>query len=301
MACDKWVEWYYGTTRFDIDGVGIAATIMTINTQTIDHYIKMFAGNMNVDKSQMDVLAMKNEFFWNVFIVTNVSKHYFANILIQEGNVLPKQELEKKGVHLIASKYSKDIREYGTSMMLDILDKVGKNEKVSYLDYAKGVADIERNIINDIKSGSIDIYSLEKIKEEKAYKKEAKMSPYLHHLLWKEVFADKYGDSDNPQYMVLKIPTTLHNNHKMVEYLDAMEDTDISNKLGNFLKKYGKEQIGTFRVPVTIAADKGVPIELLDALDTNRLITTSCSMLYIVLETLGLYRKDNLLLSEMGY
>ena len=299
---DQWGLWYFGTVRFDNAAVGVSAAIMTINTQVMDHYIKRFAGTMNVDKGHMDVLAMKNEFFWNVFTSTNVSKHYFANIKIQEGNVFKEPDLELKGVHLIASKSNEQIRSFGLKMINKIQDTIIAGEKISLREMGVAVADMERSIINSIKNGDINIYDMEKIKEEDAYKLEAAKSPYLHHMLWEEVFSGKYGPSNQPQYMVLKIPTTLDRKNRLIKYLDSIEDVEIREKLTNFLTKFNKESLGTFRVPLTIAAgDAGIPKEILQIVDMKRVVLTSLNMLYIILTSIGLYRKEDLLLSEIGY
>jgi len=299
---DQWIKWRFGDIVFNEKAVAFSAAVMTINTQVMDHYIKTFAGRMNVDKGSMDVLAMKNEYFWDVFVCTNVSKHYFANVKIQEGNVFAKSDLELKGVHLIASKASKKVRDIGVDMMLEILRTVGENKKIKLHDLATRIADLEREIIKDIENGNIDIYDLEKIKEENAYKLEAAKSPYLHHMLWEEVFSAKYGVSNQPQYMVLKIPTILDRRSRVEKFISEIEDIEIKTKLDTFLKKFKKDSLGTFRVPLTVAAgDGGIPTEILQVVDKKRVILTSLNMLYIIITSIGLYRKDNLLLSEMGY
>ena len=298
---DQWSNWYFGKPTFGPEATQVTAVIMTINTQVMDHYIKMFASNMNVAKSDMDTLVMKNEFYWSSFSAANVSKHYYAQVVIQEGNVLPEPALELKGVHLIASKSSERIRTFGLQLINDIQNAINTGTKISLTDYATKVADIEREIIKSIENGDINTFDMEKIKEEDAYKNEASMSPYLHHLLWEEVFSPKYGVSDEPQYMVLKIPTRNMSKRKMNEYLETIEDIELRDRLMVFMKKHRKEQITTFKVPLTIAADNGVPIEMLLNLDIERLVSTSCNMLYVILETIGFYRKKELLVSQMGY
>ena len=299
---DQWVRWRFGYDAFDAKAIAFSAAIMTINTQVMDHYIKTFAGRMNVAKDSMDVLAMKNEFFWDVFVCTNVSKHYFANVKIQEGNVFAKSDLELKGVHLIASKASKKVRDIGVAMMLDILNTINSGKNIKLSELGTQIADLEREILKDIENGEIEIYDLEKIKEENAYKLEAAKSPYLHHMLWEEVFSRKYGVSNQPQYMVLKIPTILDRRSRIEKFISEIDDNEIKVKLDGFLKKFKKESLGTFKVPLTVAAgDGGIPSEILQVVDKKRVILTSLNMLYIIVTSIGLYKKDGMLLSEMGY
>ena len=46
---------------------------------------------------------MKNEYKFDVFVPTQVAKHYYASIGCQEGNLYKAQEPEIKGVHLKSS------------------------------------------------------------------------------------------------------------------------------------------------------------------------------------------------------
>jgi len=128
---DQWSDWYFGKPTFGPEATQVTAVVMTITTQVMDHYIKMFASNMNVAKSNMNTLVMKNEFYWSSFSAANVSKHYYAQIIIQEGNVLPEPTLELKGVHLIASKSSKSIRTSGLELINTIQDAINNGTKIS--------------------------------------------------------------------------------------------------------------------------------------------------------------------------
>jgi hypothetical protein len=108
---------------------------------------------------------MKNEFFWTVFVATNVSKHYFADTLIKEGNVYGVTKLELKGVHLIASAIDQDIVSRSQALIKEFNRAVSNNEPVDIRDYIDAVADIEIELLGRIKNGDVDIYKRDKIKE----------------------------------------------------------------------------------------------------------------------------------------
>lgn len=299
---EDWVRWYFnGPVVINSESIAIAAVIMTINTQVMDHNIKVFARNMNIDDSKMNTLAMKNEFFWPVFVPTNVSKHYYADVMIQEGNVFRENDTEIKGVHLIASNIDQELTKQAKEMMLDVFDKVKKGEKISLFDSITKVANIERSIINKLKAGDLSIYKQDKIKSAESYKQSAAESPYIHHLLWEQVFADKYGHAEQPTYAVIKVPTTLSSKKDTQEFLNNMENEDIKIKLQEFMTRYGKDVLGTFRLPVTIVSTHGVPEELHSIIDIERVIKDNCNVFYMILETLGGYRKPNRLFCQMGY
>jgi hypothetical protein len=298
---DHWVEWYFGHPQFSAEAVGLSAAVMTINTQAIDHNLKLFARNMNVDANLTELIKMKNEYYWPVFTATNVSKHYFADVMIQEGNVFAEPDLELKGVHLIASAVDQAIINKGLDIIKEINLKVSKGEKISLYNYAKQAADIERELIEKIRKGDISIFKKDKIKEEDSYKLDKDKSPYLHHMMWMEVFSEKYGNPGDPSYMVIKVPTELKSKKLTNEYLDSIKDVEIRDKLKNFLEKYDKETIGTFRPPVSLISTNGLPEEIIAAIDIKRIVMDNLNQIYLVLESIGFYRKKTLLISEMGY
>lgn len=298
---DKWVEWYFGDIIYGHEATALSAAVMTINTQVIDHYLKIMSNNMNVGKGEIEELKMKNEYYWDIFTSTNVSKHYFANVKIQEGNVFDKPDLELKGVHLIASKANKVVRDAAYQMIDDIHTTIAGGGKLSLAKLGTNAADMERWVISEIKRGSVDIFNMDKIKEESAYKLDRIKSPYFHHMLWEEVFRDKYGTPGDPTYMVITVPTKLKSARKTREFLETIKDPIIKERLTNFLSMYGKDSVGTFRIPLMIAAERGLPEEIFEAVDVHRVVTTTVNIFYLILSSVGLYRKDELLLSEMGY
>ena len=301
----NWVVWFYDEDKFTDDAVSLTATIMTITTQTVDHYIKAFAVNMNILYKDAHHLAMKNEFFWKVFVNTNVSKHYFAGVVIQEGNVLdhtekPLKALEKKGVNLIAPNAFGPMRVLGDELQLDIINKVSNNEKIELGYYLNKILEGERLIFNKVKEGSPDVLKLEKIKSPTSYKLGPDKSPYFHHTLWSNVFELQYGKAPDPQYMAVKVPTTLTSKRLMSEWLDGIADDYIATNLRKTLGTAGKDHIAIFRFPLIIVYNKGLPDIIHEILDYKRIIRDNCGHLYMILESLGYYVKDgSCLLNEL--
>lgn len=298
---ERWVEWYTGEPKVNHLGISVTAVIMTITSLVIDHYLKVLSRNINVSKDRMDLLKMKNEFFWPVFTTANKNKHYFASTSIQEGNFYREPELEMKGVHIIASAADGDITGKVHDMIKDINNKLSNNEKLSLNHYCSLVANLEREVIRRIKDGDVSIFKKDKIKDAKSYKQEAELSPYINHILWQTVYAEKYGDAPPPAYTVIKVPTILDTKTKMNVYLENLKDQDISSKLKEFLVKYKKDTLMTLRPPVAIVSDKGLPEEYLEIIDYNRVINDNLNSAYIILESIGYYKKGNVLLSQEGF
>lgn len=298
---DQWVEWYMKKEDYSPAAIPIVGCINTIVSNVVDYGLQELSKNMNVPKENQNILKMKNEFYWPVFICGNVNKHYFSNTLIQEGNVYSQPDREIKGVHFISSASDQNIAKKVKEMMNDILDSISRNEKISLLKYVKQVADLEREILERINNGDVDIYKKDSIKDPKAYKLSQEQSPYFHHMLWNEIFKEKYGEINEPPYMVYKIPVTLDSNKKLKEYLANIEDEEFRNKLSSFLTRYKKDSIGTFRVPISIASGLGIPVELLPCIDKKRIVLDNLISAYLVLESIGFYKKDNTILIDSGY
>lgn len=298
---DWWVEWYFGQPTFGSAGAGLAAAVMTINTQVMDHNLKLFARNMNIPTDRVDLLKMKNEYYWSVFTRANTNKHYFANTLIQEGNVFAEPELELKGVHLIASSINQGLVKQGKGIIKEIHDILSRGEKLNMYKYVKMVADIERDIIAKVRGGDIAIFKKETIKHKKTYKNGVEKSPYFHHLVWQEAFAEKYGSPGEPMYIVIKIPLIMKSENDAKLFLDGIKDRAIATKWRATLDKCGKTKITSFKPPISIVSGSGIPEEIRDHINIRGIVKDNCNMFYIILETIGFYKKPGLLVSEMGY
>lgn len=296
---DEWVEWYFGNTKYSAEAVALSATVMTINTQAIDHNIKVFAKNMNIESSLVEMLKMKNEFFWSSFTVANVSKHYYADTRIQEGNVFPESELELKGVHLISSAGNQMVTKEAHDMMMEINDVVNNGGELDPKYYINKVIAVEKKLINMVVSGDTTIFKTEKIKSPSSYKlDDNSKTPYFYHLLWNAVFKEKYGDPGEPEYMVLKVPTKLAKPNDLKKYLNNLEDHKFKHNLIKVLSENNKTTLGIIRVPMAIAKGKGIPKELLEIVDIKRMIMDSLNVMYIALETIGIFNKKGMLISE---
>lgn len=297
----EWVEWFFGKTEFSARATALSASVMTLTTQAVDHYLKVLAANMNVDMEIRNILAMKNEYFWETMTPANVSKHYFAGVNIKEGYVNTTPELEIKGVHLIAGNIPKKYKDMSKEMITGIINTITKNEKINLSYWISYVADIEREVIDAVLKGDVNILKPDKIKEENAYKLEWQKSPYYHYKLWTSVFSDKYGEADKPPYTAIKVNTTLSNEKKIKEFIETIKDEEIRSNFKNFLENNPKNSLGVFRLPHSILLNSGIPEELYSVIDIDRTVFDICNVFYVLLETIGFYKKSKFKLVDLGY
>ena len=300
---EDWPDWYYGKPTMDSNAVAISSLILFITTEAMDHYIKLFGVNLNISYSKAQVLSMKNEFMWDVFVSTNVSKHYYANITIQEGNIYNFKDmhetLEKKGVNLIAPNAYGPIRELVDDMMLGIMEDVRTVGKIELTKYLNMVMDAEQMLMRKLDEGSPEIFKLEKIKDAKVYKNEPNKSPYFHHMLWNTVLSERYGEAPDPTYLAVKVPMRIKTKADMKMFLDSFVDQGLADELREFLIKHDKAYVGTFRLPLVKLYEQGIPDVFKGWIDVKRVVKDNCNALYMVLETIGYFIKEDSILSEI--
>lgn len=290
FTVQDWVSWHQGYVTFKPMGNAVAAVMIFLAAQSITHVLARMSANFGIEEKRLYQVAMKNEFKFDVFVPTQVAKHYFAYISAQEGNVFAKYEKEIKGVHLKSSNAPKAVMKEAEKMMVEIMETVIAEKKISIARMLKWVADIERNVIESIKKGSHEYFRMGQVKTPESYTKAKEESPYMTYLMWQEVFAPKYGEVPKPPYMTVKVSTELDSPAKTADWIAKFEDRELAQRLTNWMSRAGKRHLGTtFMLPEQILQSKGIPAEILDAVDVRRIVLDTTGVFYIVLEALGIY------------
>lgn len=297
----EWVEWMRGDMVFDDLSLAICGVITYMSTQTFMHAMALYSANINVEKVKLHTLAYKSEWTWTLLVPMNVAKHYFARAVIQEGNVFEEPELELKGVHLKNSNTPARIVEDSRDKINWIMDVVTSNQKLSLMKLLTDVATMERFISTSLLKGELEFYRQVKIKEAEAYTKDKEQSPYQHHTLWCEVFEAKYGTLEEPPYAVAKVPTILENPTALRQWLETLEDREFAERMGAWLLKKNKTAMNTFYISSNFLKAYGMPTELVPIIDTKRIILDLCNIYYLVLESVGYYKKSEMTVYELGY
>lgn len=297
----EWVEWMRGGMIFDDESLAICGGITYMATQTFMHSMALYSANINVEKAKLHTLAYKSEWTWTLLVPMNVAKHYFARAVIQEGNVFEEPELELKGVHLKNSNTPKRIVADSTAKIEEVMDTITSNKKISLKKLLTEVADMERFIERSLLSGELEFYRQVKIKEAAAYTKSMDESPFQHHLLWKEVFQPKYGILEEPPYAVAKVPTILDNPTAIKTWLDSMEDREFAERMGAWITRKKKTSLNTFYISSNFLKTYGMPKEIVPIIATKRILLDLCNIYYLVLESLGFYKKVGMTITELGH
>ena len=289
FTVQDWLFWYCGGIDFSQDGIGVVAAMTFLASSSITHVLATMSANIGVEKPKLFDIAMKSEFRFDVFVPTQLGKHYYAFIGCQEGNVFDEHEEEIKGVHLKNSNIAKILNDRSHAMMIEIMNTVLRGEKISLLKYLEEIANIERMVMSGVERGDNDFLRLSSIKDHESYTKDKDESPYQHHVFWNTVFGQKYGYMPEPPYSTLKISLTVSNRVKLIKWLDSIKDDSIKSKLEKWFNDKEKTYFNTLFIPEDILEQKGFPEELVPALNYRHTAQELCKAFYIILETLGFY------------
>lgn len=293
FTVQDWVMWYKGGISFDDEAISVAATLIFLASATISHVLAIMSANFGIVEDRIHQIEMKNEFKFEVFVPTQLGKHYFATISCQEGNVFDKRKMEIKGVYLKSSNAPKIINKMAVDMMNEIMQTVIDGKKISIIKYLRQLADIERSIIDSIHKGEFTYLRTGSIKDSGSYTKEETMSPYQNHLFWQAVFGPKYGIMENPPYNTMKVSVTIDSSIKMKQWIKSIDDRDLADRLNSYMLANGKVLLTTMNIPAQILTSVGMPKEIISIIDYRKIVSDIVKIYYIILECLGFYSYDN--------
>ncbi|HWT40750.1 MAG TPA: family B DNA polymerase [Dongiaceae bacterium] len=287
-----WVKALTALPQFANRGRAVAYTAVYLTSQTIRHILAKMACNLGVEKKNLFKIQMKNEFFFPVFVLTSRAKHYFAYVSAREGNVYKELDMEIKGVGLRNSKvpiyYNKKVIEH----MKTILDAAMNGRKISALAILEEIAKEERSIMEAIVSGKYGHLTKETVKTREAYKN-PESSNWIHHGMWEQVFAPKYGHAGEMPYKSVKVSLNLNSKSKLQQWLDRIEDPGVKHRMEEWLKARDRTALTMLLMPESVLAQTGVPPEATCGVDIRELIRTTMEAFYLVMESLGFYFKND--------
>lgn len=298
FTVQDWILWYRGYYTMDNDAIGLIGAMTALASLTIIHVLAIMSSNFGIVKQHIHRIEMKNEFRFDVFVPTQLGKHYYANIGCQEGNVFEKHKMEIKGVYLKSSTLPAYINKKAQEMMQRITDEVmtidaDNPHPISVRKYITEVADIERLIIDTIKKGQTSFLKSASIKDANSYSKAGEESPYRYHMLWNEVFGPKYGMMAEPPYDTVKVSSIIENKTDLDKWLDTIQDPELKSRMNNWILKTGQLRYSSFNLPIQVIRNTGIPIEITSIINYKKIIIDLCSIFYLILETLGVYLYDN--------
>lgn len=284
FTTESWVQWYSGNlNRGEVqDRIWYLSTYMVC--QCIAHSMAMLSTNIGVEKSQTFRLAMKNEYAFPQFALTNLAKHYYSTMSMREGNVYKELDLEIKGVELRGSTSQRHILKATEDMMRDTLQAINDGKKLNAGVILRQVADSELDTVRSILRGEYTYLRADNIKPD------SKKMPY--HELWQDVFAPKYGKMSEPPYACVKLSTELSNKTAVKMWLDGLEDQEFAKRMALWMTRYNRSDLNTVLLPTQAIRGQGLPVEIQEAANVRKLAYQINSGYYRILESMGLFVVD---------
>ena len=293
FTVQEWTSWYKeGQIDFDPKTTSVWAFVVYLAQMTTMHLLALLSSNMGVAKGDLYKLSMKNEYMMPTLSLTSRAKHYAYYISAQEGNVYKKLVTDIKGVELKSTKAPKEIIEKLHRFIMKPMDLVMAGKKISIKALMQEVADQEHVILNNLRQGQVDYLTTAGIKSADAYAN-PQASNYIYYDFWNSVFGPKYGEAPPTPYGVIKVSLTTTSMTRVKAWVAAIEDKDLAARLEDWLIKNNKMSgVAQFLIPADVITAKGMPQEIIQAIDERKIVFTTMAPFYLVLETYGVYMKD---------
>ena len=237
---------------------------------------------------------MKNEYFYPALSLTSRSKHYFAFISAQEGNVKSDYELEMKGVGLRDSNCPPSLMDKFIETIRKILDSVIATGKFSIVEIVNDVAKLEMDTRAALEAGDVRFLKTAKIKQPETYNSDN--PPALrHHRFYKKVLEPIYGPPPELPYDTVKVPVDLDSPTKFKAWLEAIENPETRKNAEEWAlgEKAKGMTMTNFMLPIEVVVSTGIPKEILPVAKIRQTIYESMGPFYIALESFGLFLGDD--------
>lgn len=292
------IVWFNKQFKITSETIGLAGALTYISSENVVHQLSRLSAYMNVDKSELRRLSMKNEWFWYVFTTTSAAKHYYAQAAIQEGDVLSEIDMEIKGVHLKTSNTPTEILDVGDQLMADYSDSVSKAEDIKLEDLIKRAIGLENMIIESLRRGETKYLSTVNINGPNSYNGPKEKSPYRHHMLWEEVFSCKYGVIEDPPYVTVKIPITLSNKTEIDNWLLTIKDPEFKEKMTQWFTRNNRKDLNNIHLNADFVTSNGFPEEIENIIDIKKVVLGLTKQMRIIITTFGLVLDPDYLIQE---
>lgn len=293
FTLQEWVKWYCGKIIFGDVPNRVSDLMVFLASQTTTHLLAKMSANFGVIPERIFQIAMKNEFKFDIFSPTPEAKHYYAGISSQEGIIMKDLKMEIKGVGLINSNIPSEIMDGARNLMTRIVNTVYRNEKISALKVLNDLADIEYKILMTVMGGKNNFFRRAVSKDAGTYKNGELNTAVIQCEMWNEVFAPKYGYESKAPFDVVKALVTLETRTEVNTWLEKLKHKghhDIVDRMSAWMAKRGRKHLGrNFWVPLAATENKGIPVEVIYAINIRSLIWDLVSPYYLIMKTLGIY------------
>ena len=278
-----WVKWFTGDIKITTQATRMNAVMCTLLSKILEHSLGYMSASMGIETSNMKVIALKNEFMYDIFMRTPISKHYAGYIRYREGMRLTPCKLDLKGKNFRGSDLPATTTKFVQRFIKDTFDDFLVTYKLHPEVFIKKVISFEQRIKRSILAGEVTFLGQKPINTKESYKTPM-VSSYVYYLLWTDVFAEKYGDLNLPQKCKeVFIQEVSIKNTKALDHMKTV-DPVIYKKFIEFLRKWPKKTFSRVMIPI----DFVIPEELISISNYKKVIKTNCYSLELVLKSFNI-------------
>lgn len=280
------VSWYL-KDKFEINqaGINLSAYLVFIFSKILNIANRDLAIAKGAVGEAADRISLKSEFFYAVFVKTDLGKHYFTKYLSKEGRVAKSPKIDIKGVELQSSTLPKVSRDFAKTVMSYIIDQVYEHGKVSEDDLIAMCVDYEQTILTSLKSGDLSYYANVSIKEEEQYAQPDR-SIYFNYKFWHEVFEEDFGPINIPgKYPVVPFKEKIAKDPMYLEWL-RKNYPNIHGRYLKFLESIPANKRIT-RIPLPGELTK-VPDVLIPCVNLRAIVYKNLAPAQLALRQLGI-------------
>lgn len=284
----NWISWFSNSIKITDHSTNFNALIVSIISRLLEHMFAYISASMNIDCENMKVIAMKNEFMYDLFLRTPISKHYAGYIKYREGQRQDPYKFDLKGKNFKGSDLCKETTTYVKWFIKYVFDTFLQNYQLDPNDMIAKTIIFEQRIKKSIEQGEVTFLMQKPIQLRQSYKT-PESSNYFFYELWQAVFAEKYGDLNPPQKTkelpILEI--CAQNTHHLNHMKEA--NPDIHEKLLKFLAQHPKKKISRTLIPMDIP----IPEELRSIANYRKVCSANCYSLDLLLRSFNIVNYPN--------
>lgn len=288
FTTQHWAKWYCGKQELTIESRSVSSLMIYFCVKIVAHSIALLERSLGVHVENIHTMIMKNEYFYPIFALTGIAKHYYAMKLIQDGIFKSKTELDIKGVQLRDSKVPESINARFLSMLTKFIENIVNNRKMSLKTLLTEISLYEKEVMGKVAKGDPEFAVVTEIKSMDTYS--APMSSvYAYYDMWNDVFAPKYGPAPAIPYQGIKVGVDLNPKTNISRWLDSIDDKAFTERMAKWLVKTGKTDLKMVNLPLENLEEKGMPVELDNVISKKRTTRELLNMFYRFMESLNVY------------
>lgn len=254
--------------------------------KVVNDYMVRFTVNANSYREDKPcLLTMKNEFLFKRILLADVKKNYASIQELQEGHIVPKEAgMDIKGLAMMKSVTNKKTQEKLKEIMYRDILNAGEN--IDVLEVLKDLAKFEKEMINDIRGGSKELFKPKKIKNISNYDSPMSISGIKEAIVWNAVKDDGAEGIDlNEENHVVLIKTVITPSN-IEEIKDSYPETYFK-----FKEVMKQSEFESLIKGIALPRNIETPSWILNFIDYNTILNDNLHL--FPLEPIGIYRQSD--------